>query len=100
MSTKLVNLKDGSDYLVPKVFGGMDTNNVIAQSVGIPYTATTDSWAITKANSSSSYSMTINGKYLGHIQDGMANPVPLKNGDVLNGTTGKFTISFVFGIKY
>lgn len=31
MATQLVNLKDGSNILIPKVFGGIDVSNIIEE---------------------------------------------------------------------
>lgn len=46
MTTKLVNLKDGNDILIPKAIAGIDVNNLIASGQGgrqnLTYQATQD----------------------------------------------------------
>lgn len=46
MANQLVQLKDGNNNLYPNVFVGIDTNNVIASNITLPYTATQDCFAI------------------------------------------------------
>lgn len=102
MSKYLVNLKKGNDYLVPQVYYGIDTSNLLAtRTTGgfNSFTATQDCFIVGMYQGGCS-TFTIDGiSVLVENNDAVAPYLPLKKGQTIN--VGSNNARFkVFGIKY
>lgn len=98
---KLVNFVDDGNILIPKVFGGIDINNVIA-STNNTYTATEDCYVRCTLNYGTSQNVFIDDVSIAIIIANSQLTLPLKKGQTIRSIAGVASVFLInaFGIKY
>ena len=101
MRNLLVDLVDEENILIPKVFGGIDENNIIYEGNTNEYNCLEDSYIVFPSNQTGA-TITINGITIGSFYNyvGGRSCLPFKKGDFVEfGNLGGDPIK-VFGVKY